>query len=177
MIGGATLLEGRVEVCINHAWGGICDNSWSLATASVVCGQLGFQRAGEFYALSYAISWIPTSNSPFYGLTIACIVLYVLCTTYIIFVTTLLLAIISRLIAWYTSTDAIAVRDSYYGTSRSLFWSYVSCSGSEDRLIHCYYRHVPSTSCGLRDFAGVRCIGTKKKRHLPQLMDYQCSLC
>ena len=49
LIGGATPLEGRVEVCINHAWGGVCDNSWSSASASVVCGQLGFQRAGEYY--------------------------------------------------------------------------------------------------------------------------------
>ena len=48
LVGGATVLEGRVEVCINHAWGGVCDSSWSSTDASVVCNQLGFQRAGEY---------------------------------------------------------------------------------------------------------------------------------
>lgn len=56
LVGGATLLEGRVEVCINHAWGGVCDNSWSSASASIVCGQLGFQRAGKSYVLSYTMT-------------------------------------------------------------------------------------------------------------------------
>ena len=49
LVGGATVLEGRVEVCMNHAWGGICDYSWSSTDASVVCNQLGFQRAGKYY--------------------------------------------------------------------------------------------------------------------------------
>ena len=44
---GPTLLEGRVEACINHAWGGVCHVSWNTADASVVCSQLGFQRAGN----------------------------------------------------------------------------------------------------------------------------------
>lgn len=60
---------------------------------------------------------------------------------------------------WYTSTDAVAVRDSYFGASSSLLLSYVSCSSSRDRLMDCYYSQIPSTSCGLGDFAGVRCVG------------------
>ena len=47
LVGGATILEGRVEVCINHAWGGICDNSWRSTAVSVACSQLGFLRAGK----------------------------------------------------------------------------------------------------------------------------------
>ena len=55
LIGGATRLEGRVEVCINHAWGGICDNSWGSTDASVACSQLGFQRAGEYITHNVAV--------------------------------------------------------------------------------------------------------------------------
>lgn len=53
LVGGATVLEGRVEVCVNHAWGGICDYSWDSTDASVVCNQLGFQRAGKHIQYSY----------------------------------------------------------------------------------------------------------------------------
>ena len=35
-------IKGRVELCINNVWGGICNNSWDNVDASVVCKQLGF---------------------------------------------------------------------------------------------------------------------------------------
>lgn len=41
--------EGRVEICINNAWGTICDTLFRRQDAGVVCEQLeGFQRDGEF---------------------------------------------------------------------------------------------------------------------------------
>ena len=49
LVGGSTALEGRVEVCLNNAWGAICDYSFHIEEAHVACGQLGFQRAGDFY--------------------------------------------------------------------------------------------------------------------------------
>ena len=47
LVDGADPSQGRVEVCINNAWGTICDNLFRTPDAKVICHQLGgFYRDG-----------------------------------------------------------------------------------------------------------------------------------
>ncbi len=43
LVDGTNPLEGRVEICINNAWGTVCDNVFTGDDADVVCEQIVHQ--------------------------------------------------------------------------------------------------------------------------------------
>ena len=49
LVGGRNPSEGRVELFVNNTWATICDNSWDIYDASVICSILGFVGASEAY--------------------------------------------------------------------------------------------------------------------------------
>ena len=51
--GSSNSQEGRVEICINNAWGTICDNDWNVRDGNVVCAQLGFQPFGKGFLIKF----------------------------------------------------------------------------------------------------------------------------
>lgn len=45
---GTNHLEGRLEICMNNAWGTVCEDEFTSAEARIVCSQLGFNEGKGF---------------------------------------------------------------------------------------------------------------------------------
>ena len=48
LVGGSSLREGRVEICVNGTWVTSCENSFGANDALVICNQLGYPGLGVF---------------------------------------------------------------------------------------------------------------------------------
>ena len=46
-LAGGNATSGRVEVCINNAWGTVCNSRFGTNEAKVICQQLGFSNIGN----------------------------------------------------------------------------------------------------------------------------------
>ena len=46
---GPNVREGRVEVCINNAWGTVCNIQFGDEDATVICKQMNFSDQGIFF--------------------------------------------------------------------------------------------------------------------------------
>ena len=56
-------LEGRVEICINNAWGTVCDRQFGIEDAGVACLQAGgFYRNGMFVVPLQQVGLVLTSK-------------------------------------------------------------------------------------------------------------------
>ena len=47
LMGGASSLEGRVEMCGNDSYSTVCDDFWDELEAQIVCRQLGYIGSSE----------------------------------------------------------------------------------------------------------------------------------
>ena len=50
-MGGVNTTEGRVEICVNGAWGTVCDQGFTKEEAIVVCRQLGLLNESSMFTI------------------------------------------------------------------------------------------------------------------------------
>ncbi|XP_065830759.1 scavenger receptor cysteine-rich domain superfamily protein-like [Oscarella lobularis] len=53
LVGGSAAEEGRVEVLLRGVWHAVCDDNWDMNDAQVVCRQLGYEKAKEYFSASF----------------------------------------------------------------------------------------------------------------------------
>lgn len=133
LVNGTTILEGRVEICLNDAWGTVCGGTFSEDEASVICDQTGYRHNGKHLVI-VAVAFsddriLPHGTSMYYY---------------------------RRLI----DTGSEAFRDAHFGEGTGpIFLERYDCSEGENRFLDCALLPIGVHSCDHSNDAGVRCIG------------------
>eukprot|EP00731_Ephydatia_muelleri_P031793 Em0023g300a len=67
--GGTSALNGRVELCLNNAWGTICDQGFDTDDATVICQQLGFANTN---ATAFRMAAFGSGSGPIFLDNLGC---------------------------------------------------------------------------------------------------------
>ena len=129
---GATLNQGRVEICVNNAWGTVCDDGWGELDGNVVCMQLGYQQAGKRLANINSESKY-SSHTP---LIVLFFFPFMLC-----------------------KGSKPTYRSSYGSSSLPIMLANLACTGNENTLLDCNRNRYSVLNCHVYELAGVECQG------------------
>ena len=50
LVGGGSVNQGRVEICVNNSWGTVCDDLFGINDARVICRQMGYPSGLYYFA-------------------------------------------------------------------------------------------------------------------------------
>ena len=177
LVDGPNVREGRVEICINRAWGTVCDELFNDADAVVICLQMEFSDIGTF-------NYIDTLSSMYYYV---CVILHscmmknatsehllsLKSCAHFCGIHNLLVFLfrIHNVLAYVYNSDycrtcailgATALSEHSYTTdSGPIFLDQVDCRGNEARLLDCdRLRQLGLARCSHSSDAAVHCEGT-----------------
>ena len=143
-MGGTTKYQGRVEVCINKGWGGVCSPGWGAFDTRVVCRQLGHMELGmknyyndsQFFLFHlFVLFLLITSCSCMYHIPRSVFIILILCIGSVAY-----------------------ILEEFGKAIVPAFLSEVSCSGRESHLFKCPYDSYSALTC-TQPHAGVKCEG------------------
>ena len=147
LVGGASELEGTVEVCLGNLWGLVAESGWSFVDAQVVCSQLEYSQEGTSDETWFLV---PCIYKSVFTTCLRCKGLHLAKMSCVIHI-------------FFLGTGMQALNNSHYGKPRKpVHMSNVYCTGKELQLISCLHHEFDSFEekkdiLSHVDVAGVSC--------------------